>query len=221
MKQIIIITPANIELVYRLAGVGSRLGAFIIDMLIQVLFTLFSAFMILYTIDRVIFGNSFTSGTALGAFLISVFLIHFGYFIICELTMNGRTWGKRVFGLRTIRDNGQPIDFVHSLVRGLIRSSVDMLYIGVFSIMFSKQHKRLGDILAGTVVISENYDTLDIKTEEKIPDIFNEYEHIMTYYERQLVFAWLNKKAYLPDNGKRLEDMFIDYFKWRNAFIEQ
>ena len=220
MKQIIIITPSNIELVYRLAGVGSRLGAFIIDFFIQLLLILLSALIILLGIDRGLVGNTTPSGTALGIFIILIFVIHFGYFIICELTMNGRTWGKRVFGLRVIRDNGQPIQFVHSLVRGMIRTSVDMLYIGVFVIMFSKQHKRLGDILAGTIVISENYDTLDTSPiEETIPDFLAEYEPIMTYYERQLIFAWLNKKASLPDGGKRLEIMFKDHFKWKSNYV--
>ena len=216
MKNIVIVTPSNIELTYRLAGVGSRLGAFIIDFLIQLLLILIAALIVLSGLDRAVFGNTNPSGTALGVFIILIFIIHFGYFIICELTMNGRTWGKRVFGLRVIRDNGQPILFTHSLVRGIFRTSVDMLYVGVFVIMFSKQHKRLGDMLAGTVVISENYDSLEAVTEEEMPDFLAEYEPIMTYHEKQLVFAWLNKKASLPDGGKRLEIMFKEHFKWKS-----
>ena len=209
MKNIVIITPSNIELIYRLAGVGSRLGAFVIDFLIQLLLILFAALIIL-----VGFGNVTTSGTALGVFIILIFVIHFGYFIICELTMSGRTWGKRVFGLRVIRDNGQPIDFVQSLLRNIIRITIDMIYVGIFVIIFSKQHKRLGDMLAGTVVISENYDSLDVIIADKeIPDFLAEYNP--TIYERQLIFAWLNKKASLPDGGKRLEIMFENYFKWK------
>ena len=224
MKHITIITPANIELTYRLAGVGSRLGAFVIDFFIQLLLILLTGLIILLGVDRRIFGNTMPSGTALGVFIILIFVIHFGYFIICELTMNGRTWGKRVFGLRVIRDNGQPIELVHSIVRGIIRSSIDMLYVGVFVILFSKQHKRLGDILAGTVVISENYDTLDLDTsitEEEIPDFLVEYVPIMTYYEKQLMFAWLNKKASLPDGGKRLESMFTEHFKWKANYQQE
>jgi len=155
MKTIVIITPANIELEYRLAGVGSRLAAFLVDFFIQILLNIFSVGVVLLGFDRRIFGNTSPSGTALGVVLLLYFLIHFGYFILCELNMNGQTWGKKLFKLRAIRENGLPMSLSHVLVRGLFRSSLDMLYIGLFAIMFSKQHKRLGDMAAGTVVVSE------------------------------------------------------------------
>ncbi|MCL2049510.1 MAG: RDD family protein [Defluviitaleaceae bacterium] len=154
MKTITIITPSNIELEYRLAGVGSRLAAFIIDYLLQVLMSLLVVFGIMYGIDYALLGND-VSGVALGISMVSVFVIQTGYFIVMELVTNGQSVGKRIFGLRVIRDNGQPIGFTQSLVRGLLRSSLDMLYVGLFVIMFSKRCKRLGDMAAGTVVVAE------------------------------------------------------------------
>jgi uncharacterized RDD family membrane protein YckC len=157
MKTIIVITPANIEVEYRLAGVGSRLAAFVIDFFVQMLAIALVGGIILLGFDRWLLDNQIPTGTALGATLIAYFIIHFGYFILCELVMNGQTLGKKIFGLRAIRENGQPMQLSHIVVRGLFRSSVDILYIGLFAIMFSKQHKRIGDMAAGTVVISEHY----------------------------------------------------------------
>jgi len=155
VKTITIITPSNIEVEYRLAGVGSRLGAFIIDFFLQMVMILF--------VVLVVWGFSYTvfdgemGGTALSIILAAGFIINFGYFILCELMMNGQTFGKRVLGLRAIRENGQPIGFAQSLIRGLVRSSVDIVYIGMFVILFHPKHKRLGDMAAGTVVVCEKY----------------------------------------------------------------
>src|SRR5437879_3560158 len=68
------------------------------------------------------------------------FLIFFGYFTDFELLVSGRTPGKRVVGLRVVRDGGYTIDFYASLVRNLVRL-VDMLpatyVVGIISIFFS------------------------------------------------------------------------------------
>jgi uncharacterized RDD family membrane protein YckC len=134
------------------------LAAFVIDFTVQITAILFIAFVVLYMISGLRFtawGNA--DGTGLAFVLIAGFVIHFGYFICWEMLYNGQTPGKKILGLRVIRDNGQPIAFTQSLVRGLFRSAVDMMYIGLFVILFSKTHKRLGDMAAGTLVISEYY----------------------------------------------------------------
>ncbi|MCL2603909.1 MAG: RDD family protein [Defluviitaleaceae bacterium] len=161
MKTITVITPANIEIEYRLAGVGSRLAAFVIDYTLQMLAVILTGCVILLGFDRWLFGNPYPSGKALGAVLIAFFVMHFGYFILFEMVMNGQSPGKKIFGLRAIRENGEPVRINDIIIRALFRSSVDMLYAGLFTIMFSKRHKRLGDMAAGTVVVSEHYAKAD------------------------------------------------------------
>ena len=215
MKTITIITPANIEVEYRLAGAGSRLAAFAIDLLLQAAAIALVIAIILLGFDRVIFYNiNEPSGTALAIVLVSLFLIHFGYFILCELLMNGQTVGKRIFGLRAIRDNGQPVEFIQILIRGVFRTSVDMLYVGIFVVMFSSKHKRIGDMAAGTVVVSEHYEqTYDFtpaKIEHELPDFLVPYADTMSLDERHIVDEWLRRRERLPDKGaaigKRLEE---------------
>jgi len=211
MKTIIIITPSNIEVEYRLAGAASRLAAFLIDFALQILSILLIGWAMLSIFTQ-------PDGTVLAIFLVIAFVIHFGYFIVCELAMNGQSIGKRVFGLRVIRDNGQPIEFAQSLVRGLIRSSVDMMYVGLFTILFSKKHKRLGDMAAGTIVVSEKY------SDANEPSLFNtQYDYppdfpdllTLTAEERLLVEEWLRRRYDLPDSGVQIGNKFRKYFEHR------
>jgi len=156
-------------------------------------------------------------GTTLAFVLISFFAIHFGYFILSELIMNGQTIGKSLFGLRVIRDNGQPIEFIHALVRGVFRTAADMLYVGLFVMMFSSRHKRLGDMAAGTIVISEHYEQFGESTFAQTPivwpDFFLQYEDRMTEDERQLTEEWLQRRERLPRKGADIGEQLRAYFK--------
>ncbi|MCL2197816.1 MAG: RDD family protein [Defluviitaleaceae bacterium] len=199
MKTITIITPSSIEVEYRLAGAGSRVAAFLIDFAVQVALIAAAAVLVLLWADRFIMGNTDPSGTALGIVMVFAFLVQFGYFIVWELMTNGQSLGKRIFGLRVIRDNGQPLGFSQSLVRGLIRASLDMLYVGLIVVLFSKKHKRLGDMAAGTVVICENSAPAPVVASawpSGLPDAF-----LLTAEERQLVEDWLARRDDFNDGG--------------------
>ena len=216
MKTIMVVTPANIEVEYRLAGAGSRLAAFLVDYFIQIALYIFAAIIILWWFDRVIFGNTNSpSGQALGAFLVFVFIVQFGYFVVCEMTMNGQSIGKRIFGLRVIRDNGQPIEFWQSLVRGLLRGSLDMMYIGLFIILFSKKHKRLGDMAAGTIVVSEHYEDEEPAIFGSVPEWqkFLPDPFLLTPEERQLTEEWLSRRSELPDGGAEIGNNLVEFLK--------
>ncbi|MCL2189259.1 MAG: RDD family protein [Defluviitaleaceae bacterium] len=223
MKTIVILTPANIELEYRLAGVGSRLAAFIIDFTLQLLAIALAAGIILLGFDRRILGNTTPSGAALGAVLITYFVIHFGYFSLCEMAWNGQSVGKRIFGLRAIRENGQPLTLANVLVRALFRASIDMMYIGVFTIMFSKLHKRLGDMAAGTVVVSEQPATAPSLTPPSYgtPDFLANYALALTPQERLIIEMWQRRKNELPDNGANIQARLAEYFAQKNTPIEE
>ena len=214
MKTIIIVTPSNIEVEYRLAGIGSRLAAFVVDFILQILMILTLLFTVWFFSHR-IFEVGMFDGVSLSVILIGGFIIYFGYFIVCELRMNGQTPGKKIFGLRTIRENGQPIEFTQSLIRGLIRSSVDVLYIGVFVVMFHPRHKRLGDLAAGTVVVSEKYDGFLSPTENSYSHEWPEFLPAamdMTLPERQIVEEWLRRRENFNDGGELIAQKLKEYF---------
>ena len=222
MKKITVITPANIEVEYRLAGAGSRFGAFIIDLFIQII-----AILIFAWITISVTGGFFSpfgvgegiSGNVLAVLLIGFFVIYFGYFIILEHMMNGQTIGKRILGLRVIQENGEPADFFQILIRGFLRSSVDMMYVGIFIILFSKKHKRLGDMAAGTIVVCEEPTSLVYTPAfmlppspwpKTFPDPFT-----ISNEEKTLAQEYLRRKHTLKDNGERVEEAFKEYFGQR------
>ncbi|MCL1844787.1 MAG: RDD family protein [Defluviitaleaceae bacterium] len=212
MKKITVITPSNIEIEYRLAGAGSRIAAFIIDFTLQYTIIIIFTLTVLLGIDYRILSNSQPSGVALGVTLVFWFVMHVGYFIFCEMAFNGQSVGKKVFSLRVIRDNGMPLGFGQSLVRGLLRTSVDMMYVGLFAVVFSKHHKRLGDMAAGTIVISEHREEFDSRIYESqhwpdfLPDPFS-----LTPEERRISEEWLARRDEMPDGGEASGEMLLEY----------
>jgi uncharacterized RDD family membrane protein YckC len=106
---------------------------------------------------------------ALAALIIVSFLIYWGYFFFFELWMNGRTPGKKSLKIRVVRLEGGPITFDSIAVRNLLRA-VD--FLGLYSVagiaMFlTKKSQRLGDLAAGTVVISEDVPDYAAKADKK------------------------------------------------------
>jgi len=86
------------------------------------------------------------------------FTLQFGYFAGFEAWWNGQTPGKRTLQLRVIKDSGRPITVYDSVARNLLRivDSLPGLYgIGIVTMLISSQNKRLGDYVAGTVVVRE------------------------------------------------------------------
>lgn len=157
-RQTTVVTPENIPLTLELAGIGTRFGALLIDMLIQLITTIVGLiiFAILAAFTSLT-GNGGGIWIAIGT--IGVFLVWFGYFILFESIWNGQTPGKRMFGLRVVRDGGYPVNFFSTATRNLIRIA-DFLPIsyaaGALSVFFNPEYKRLGDLVAGTLVVKEH-----------------------------------------------------------------
>jgi uncharacterized RDD family membrane protein YckC len=90
--------------------------------------------------------------------IIAIFLLNSAYFAFFESIWNGQTPGKRYAQLRVMKEDGRPINAYDAIARNLLRivDSLPGFYgIGIISVLFSKQSKRLGDYVAGTVVVHE------------------------------------------------------------------
>jgi uncharacterized RDD family membrane protein YckC len=154
-------TPEQTALEFPLAGVGSRCLALLLDTLIQV--GVFLALFMIYGIISATIPGSGSIGSAFGIWASAIlylafFVIYFGYFAIFECVWNGQTPGKRVAHLRVIQESGRPVLIWQAIARNLMRA-VDQLpgiyAVGLTSALFSKQNRRLGDFVAGTVVVHE------------------------------------------------------------------
>jgi uncharacterized RDD family membrane protein YckC len=152
-------TPEQMSLDLPMAGIGSRFLAVAVDTLIQVgvglvalLVTGFLGFL------GALSGLGGSSIWLVAAFGIAVFLLMFGYFAIFEIIWNGQTPGKRIAGIRVVKDSGRPLTPSETIGRNLLRI-VDQLpafyAIGVLVALLNAQNKRLGDFIAGSIVIRE------------------------------------------------------------------
>lgn len=92
----------------------------------------------------------------MGLYAIVVFVLMWGYPIVCEGAFNGQTPGKRVMELRVVSADGAPVGWIAAIVRNLLRT-VDMLpfgyTVGLIATLADPHGRRLGDMVAHTVVV--------------------------------------------------------------------
>lgn len=161
-EKISVKTPEFVSITFQPAGLGSRAAAFIIDQMIIFILHIILLFALLFSVELFdIFDYVYlylSNYFLLAIFIILIFIIQFGYFIILEFKTGGRTIGKRLVGIRVVQDNGHSITFLSSFIRNTVRL-IDALpvgyFIGLVMIFAHAKHKRLGDIAAGTIVVHE------------------------------------------------------------------
>ena len=169
IDQLRIDTPEQIALELPLAGIGSRFLAMAIDTLLQ--FVLYILGFLALAFMAPVLGRGWLDwlppswGAALG--ILFLFCVYWGYFAIFEIVWKGQTPGKRYAGIRVIKDSGRPINTYEAIGRNLMRAidSLPGMYgVGIVCMMLNQQNRRLGDYVAGTVVVH------DKKTDEVRPD---------------------------------------------------
>jgi len=177
MDQLQIDTPEQIALELPLAGIGSRFLAMVIDTLLQTALYVIGgiAFALLIPLGTLaIPGVPSTLGPALGIFFL--FCVYWGYFAAFEAFWKGQTPGKKYAGIRVLKESGRPITVFEAIARNFLRA-VDgfpgIYGVGLVTMMLNQQHRRLGDYVAGTIVVHEK-GTQDVKptwniTKEEAP----------------------------------------------------
>lgn len=158
---LIIETPERVPLHFALASIGNRFLACAIDHAIQVLTIalMVIAFFALANYSSLSEKLSAAPKWVYALLIVILFLIVSGYFAFFEWIWSGQTPGKRWLKLRVIREDGRPVTFWEATVRNLLRS-FDMMpapfySIGLISVFVSSIDQRVGDLIAGTVVVRE------------------------------------------------------------------
>ena len=157
-------TPENVILEFTLAGPTRRAGAYLIDFAIR------GAVWFAVALAAVVVGFVLP-GLAVGGFLVVWFVLEWGYHTLFEGFRAGRTPGKQALGLRVVRTDGGPVTFWPALTRTLLRAAdalpfpltpaphllglVPLYGVGLTSVVLTERSQRLGDLLAGTLVIHE------------------------------------------------------------------
>lgn len=144
-------TPEHVVIDYEIAGLGSRSLAAIID-------TAIIAGLIVALLLTTAQAGPWLGRALLPLIGLALFALLWGYFALFEGFRDGQTPGKRWMGIRVIRDTGHPVTLREAAARNLLRI-VDFLpppyLLGILCIAFHPRGKRLGDLVAGTVVVRD------------------------------------------------------------------
>jgi uncharacterized RDD family membrane protein YckC len=152
-------TPEQTALDFAVAGIGSRFLALALDTLIQMLVGFVVGLGGSMLFATVALASPTASMWGFALLVLFFFLLYFGYFAFFEIIWNGQTPGKRKIGIRVIKDSGRPLTPSESIGRNLMRI-VDWLpafyAVGMVCALFTKENKRLGDLVAGSLVVRES-----------------------------------------------------------------
>ena len=140
--------PGGINLEAQVVGPIPRFFAFALDLCIRFIFV------IVLSILSMPFGSFGLGG---GFLLIFLFVIEWLYPVLFEVFWHGQTPGKKILGISVINDDLSPVTLGTSMVRNLLRT-VDFMplfyLVGLITMLFNRRFQRLGDLAAGTLVIS-------------------------------------------------------------------
>ncbi|MER7275528.1 RDD family protein [Dactylosporangium sp. NPDC000244] len=159
-----LVSGEAVELEVRVARAGSRVLALMLDIALQCLLLVALLFATALVVWLTLRANVFDGGLfqAIIVILLAVTLI--GYPVFWETLLRGRTPGKAAMGLRVVRDDGGPVRFRHALARALVGMAVEwpgllfpvVSWLGSLGVlMLNPSGKRIGDLVAGTIVIHE------------------------------------------------------------------
>ena len=145
----LILTPEHVEVRLQPAGMGRRFLAFSIDLFVSIALMVFLASVLGKVLPRTL---------AMPLTITGSFVIGWGYHVYFESRHEGRSPGKRSLGLRVVDGRGLPLGLGQCFVRSVVRvlDSAPLLYgLGALVALLDRHGRRLGDLAADTVVVSE------------------------------------------------------------------
>jgi uncharacterized RDD family membrane protein YckC len=170
--RVTIATPEGVTIDLVLAGLGSRFIARLLDSLIQAV--------VIFALWAGVLGTS-SPGSIRALAVVITFLVTFAYDVPFEVLNQGRTVGKSAAGIRVVGIDGEPVRFLASAIRNILRL-VDFLpvfyLVGASSIVATARDQRLGDLAGGTIV-----------TRDRFPGVGSQYAAPLTV-PADAVTAW-------------------------------
>jgi uncharacterized RDD family membrane protein YckC len=215
VDKLTIDTPEQVHLEFALAGVGSRFMATLLDSIIQGLLyiAIFVAAFLIASAPLARLTGRWTAALA----ILAGFVVYWGYYAIFESVWKGQTPGKKWAGIRVIKDSGRPITPFEAVARNLVRI-VDYMpgfyAVGLVTMLLNDKHRRVGDYVAGTLVVHETSDresALFFNTPANSQFAIPQASHL-TLQEAELIETFLSRRLDIPaeirqQNGQRIADM--------------
>jgi uncharacterized RDD family membrane protein YckC len=151
-------TPERVAVELPIAGVGSRAMAYLLDVLLIAFVAVAAYFAFTLLVPDPLNALLQLSRFARIAGAIAAFAALWIYWTLFEVLWHGQTVGKRVMRIRVVRVDGAPVTAVDSAIRNLLRL-VDFFPacypVGLLTMLFDAKHRRVGDLVAGTVLVRE------------------------------------------------------------------
>ncbi len=156
MSLIAINTSQNVNVEFTLAGIGDRIVAFIVDMLIKIAYIVVLFLILFYWLRFENYLDDLDQWSAMAVIIFLTLPVHI-YTLVCESLMEGQTFGKKALKIKVVKIDGYQAGFSDYMMRWVFRL-VDIYsnsgIVGVIFIITSKNNQRLGDMASGTAVIS-------------------------------------------------------------------
>ncbi len=156
MSEIGVVTSQNVSINFKLASVGERIFALLLDLLVFVAYIFAMQFLLFKVFKAEQYFSTLDQYSVMGIFGLLGLPILF-YTLIAESLMEGQSIGKKIMGIKVIKIDGYQCSFADYLSRWIFRGPEIFMMSGIpalLSIILSKNNQRLGDMVSGTAVIS-------------------------------------------------------------------
>ena len=208
-----IITPEGVKLHYETAGIGIRALAITIDTIIIMAVIFVLAWGLSLSDDGVL--SQTGQNIYMALFIVVIIFINTVYFIFFELLFKGQTPGKKLTKIRVVKTSASPAAPGAIIMRNLLRiiDQLPVFYlVGIIAAFINPQERRIGDLVAGTIVIKE-FKPKPMKVPVPVmgsrpPDMVLTPQEIMTlqsFFQREMELS--------PDRRKQLQKEYLDYFR--------
>jgi uncharacterized RDD family membrane protein YckC len=208
IEKLTIETPEQIDLEFPLAGLGSRALAMMFDTLIQAVVVLVVFIVLAFTEPDL--ANHWVSARnwTIAIEVFGAFCLYWGYFAVFEVIWSGQTPGKRHAKIRVISETGRPVTVFEAIARNFLRviDSIAGYGVGCIAIAIDRRNRRLGDMVAGTVVVHEVERQEDAywyaSSNPSVPGLLQTVTKL-NIQELQLIEAFLNRRLDLPPERRQ------------------
>jgi uncharacterized RDD family membrane protein YckC len=211
-------TPERVALALPVAGLGHRTLAYLIDFLCLVFFWAAAFFAVSLVISDMEEAFQSLSGLSKTLLIVGGFATQWLYWTLAEVFFRGQTPGKRLVRIRVTRADGSPVGVLESAIRNLLRwvDFLPLLYAtGVVTMLVDRKHRRLGDIVAGTLLLREERIDLAryvVVDAEPLPSLAPMGE-ALSPTEVELILGFLDRSPWLlPEARAKLARAMVQKF---------